>query len=376
MNRVSVNKNTNFDFNLSLSLFNEISLILEHAYNITLTYKVDLKRDETIVRLEEYKRYDKGLINKTIKDARLFTVDNSSVFPKKIYQFVYEENIDTYENRFVYYLLLNLKDDLKEGLKVIEKEKFPFLKNGISYGRFGTYSLLTKYLYEESDILKEENEYKEKLTDYLRKIENILKSDFFRFVKKVNFDEIYATNILLNDKDYSYLYFYYRKHKESSENLKNEIFNDLYLTLSKDKENIVIFNKSNYLSFLKENFVFSFKKEGKLFLSLLNKDINLKKDYIFDLKVNLFSKALILTYDDKDYSIFIKEVKDIVEIIYSLKTVLRSKENICPLCKKDNENESCPFCLADYTLIKKKEGTFAWIYNIFAVNLEGDDYEI
>ena len=376
MNRVSVNKNTNFDFNLSLSLFNEISLILEHAYNITLTYKVDLKRDETIVRLEEYKRYDKGLINKTIKDARLFTVDNSSVFPKKIYQFVYEENIDTYENRFVYYLLLNLKDDLKEGLKVIEKEKFPFLKNGISYGRFGTYSLLTKYLYEESDILKEENEYKEKLTDYLRKIENILKSDFFRFVKKVNFDEIYATNILLNDKDYSYLYFYYKKNKESSETTKNKLYESLFSSLKEENKDNLLFDKTNFFSFLKEDFVYSFKIDNKVNLSLLNKKINKVINYSFDIKISLFSKALILTFENIDYKIFINDLKDIKDILYSLMTKLRNKENICPLCKKENESLSCSSCGAKYFLIKEKEVSFARIYNIFAVNLKGEDYEI
>ena len=375
MKEVMVNKKENIS-TLSLNLFNEISLLLEHVYNITITYKVDLKRVEEVTRIEEFHRYDKSLINKTTKDARLFTKEGNYIFPKKLYQYSYDENIDTYENRFILFLLLTLEEDLKNGLSLLQKEKIPFLKSGISYGKFGTYSLLKSYINSEVDLIKEENAYKENLEIYLRKVANLLKLDFFRYIKKVNFNEVYGTNILLNDKDYSYLYFYYRKHKESSENLKNEIFNDLYLTLSKDKENVVIFNKSNYLSFLKENFIFSFKKEGKLFLSLLNKDINLKKDYIFDLKVNLFSKALILTYDDKDYSIFIKEVKDIVEIIYSLKTVLRSKENICPLCKKDNENESCPFCLADYTLIKKKEGTFAWIFNIFAVNLEGDDYEI
>ena len=375
MKEVRANKKENIS-TLSLNLFNEISLLLEHVYNITITYKVDLKRVEEVTRIEEFHRYDKSLINKTTKDARLFTKEGNNILPKKLYQYSYDENIDTYENRFILFLLLTLEEDLKNGLSLLQKEKIPFLKSGISYGKFGTYSLLKSYINSEVDLIKEENAYKENLEIYLRKVVNLLKLDFFRYIKKVSFNEVYGTNILLNDKDYSYLYFYYRKHKESSENLKNEIFNDLYLTLSKDKENVVIFNKSNYLSFLKENFVFSFKKEGKLFLSLLNKDINLKKDYIFDLKVNLFSKALILTYDDKDYSIFIKEVKDIVEIIYSLKTVLRSKENICPLCKKDNENESCPFCLADYTLIKKKEGTFAWIFNIFAVNLEGDDYEI
>ena len=375
MKEVRANKKENIS-TLTLNLFNEISLLLEHVYNITITYKVDLKRVEEVTRIEEFHRYDKSLINKTTKDARLFTKERNNIFPKKLYQYSYDENIDTYENRFILFLLLTLEEDLKNGLSLLQKEKIPFLKSGISYGKFGTYSLLKSYINSEVDLIKEENAYKENLEIYLRKVVNLLKLDFFRYIKKVSFNEVYGTNILLNDKDYSYLYFYYHKHKESSENLKNEIFNDLYLTLSKDKENVVIFNKSNYLSFLKENFVFSFKKEGKLFLSLLNKDINLKKDYIFDLKVNLFSKALILTYDDKDYSIFIKEIKDIVEIIYSLKTVLRSKENICPLCKKDNENESCPFCLADYTLIKKKEGTFAWIFNIFAVNLEGDDYEI
>ena len=121
--------------------------------------------------------------------------------------------------------------------------------------------------------------------------------------------------------------------------------------------------------------IFSFKKEGKIYLSLLNKDINLLKEYILDLKISLFSKSLILTFEDKDYKVFIKNLEDLKEVIYSLKVLLRAKENVCPLCKKDNESDVCHSCNAKYALIKKKEGTFARIFNIFAVNLEGDEYE-
>ena len=205
MNSVRVNRA--YSTNLSLNLFNEISLLLEHVYNITLTYKVDLKRVEEVVRIEEFHRYDKSLINKTSQDARLFTVENNTIFPKKLYQYAYDENIDTYENRFILFLLVSLENDLKTGLNLLQKEKIPFLKSGISYGEYGTYSLLNRYINNEDKLLKEENLYKEKLEIYLRKISNLLKVDFFRYIKKVNFDEVYGTNILLNDKDYSFLYF-------------------------------------------------------------------------------------------------------------------------------------------------------------------------
>lgn len=374
MNSVRVNRA--YSTNLSLNLFNEISLLLEHVYNITLTYKVDLKRVEEVVRIEEFHRYDKSLINKTSQDARLFTVENNTIFPKKLYQYAYDENIDTYENRFILFLLMSLENDLKTGLNLLQKEKIPFLKSGISYGEYGTYSLLNRYINNEDKLLKEENLYKEKLEIYLRKISNLLKVDFFRYIKKVNFDEVYGTNILLNDKDYSFLYFYYKKNKENSELIKNQIYLDLFNLLEKENKENIIFRRSNYLSFLKDNFVFSFKKEGKIYLSLLNKDINLLKEYVLDLKISLFSKSLILTFEDEDYKVFIKSLEDLKEVIYSLKVLLRAKENVCPLCKKDNESDVCHSCNAKYALIKKNEGTFARIFNIFAVNLEGDEYEI
>ena len=121
MNNVRVNRA--YSTNLSLNLFNEISLLLEHVYNITLTYKVDLKRVEEVVRIEEFHRYDKSLINKTSQDARLFTVENNTIFPKKLYQYAYDENIDTYENRFILFLLMSLEEDLKTGLNLLQKEK-------------------------------------------------------------------------------------------------------------------------------------------------------------------------------------------------------------------------------------------------------------
>ena len=154
----------NTTLSLNLNVLDEISILLEHVLNISSNYKIDLNREEEIVRIEEFRRYDKSLLNKTMKDARLFTNENNSIFPKKLYQYNYEENVDTYENRFIKYLLVSLKVDIEESYRLKEKEKLPFLRAGVSYGKYGTYSLLNKYArnsLKEEELIKENREYTE-----------------------------------------------------------------------------------------------------------------------------------------------------------------------------------------------------------------------
>ena len=366
----------NKTLSLSINVLDEISILLEHVLNISSNYKIDLTREEEIVRIDEFHRYDKGLVNKTTKDARLFTKEGNNIFPKKLYQYNYEENVDTYENRFIKYLLTSLKEDMEESYRQKEKEKLPFLKAGVSYGTYGTYSLLNKYAInslKEEEFIKENREYTLSL---LRRVNNLLQNDFFKRIKNVNFDEVYATNILLNDKDYAYCCTYYLKNKENSSLLKEETISSLFALLKERNKNDLIFDKKDFLSFKRDDFVLSFKKDNKIFLSVLLKSINQKVDYELDFKINLFVKKLILNYDHKEYLLNINSLEDIYEIVLSLLTVVVSKVGICPLCKKEIETNSCYHCNSKFLYFTKENIRFAWILNIFALNLEEESYEI
>ena len=366
----------NKTLSLSINVLDEISILLEHVLNISSNYKIDLTREEEIVRIDEFHRYDKGLVNKTMRDARLFANENNSIYPKKLYQYNYEENVDTYENRFIKYLLTSLKEDMEESYRLKEKEKLPFLRAGVSYGKYGTYSLLNKFAInslKEEELIKENREYTLSL---LRRINNLLQNDFFKRIKKVNFDDVYATNILLNDKDYAYCYTYYLKNKENSSLLKEEIISSLFHLLKERNKNDLIFDKKDFLSFKRDDFVLSFKKDNKIYLSILLKSINQKVDYELDFKINLFVKKLILNYDHKEYLLNINSLEDIYEIVLSLLTVVVSKVGICPLCKKEIETNSCFHCNSKFLYFSKENIRFAWILNIFALNLEEESYEI
>lgn len=362
--------------NFSFSLLDNISLLLEHVLNIVSTHKVDLKKEEVLVRVENFKRYDKSLINKTISDSRMYTLENESAKLKSLYQYNYEEDVDTYENRFIAYILYSLKDDIVDSYRLKEREKLPFLKAGISYGDYGTYSLLSRY---EMNLKKEQEEQYENhiyILSLLRRINNLLKSEFFKRVKRVRFNEVYATNILINDKDYSFCYYYYLKNKENNENLKQEIIDNLFKLLKdKNKENL-IFNKQDYLSFKNGHFVFSLKNSERLLLNVLNKEINKYYEYLLDFKINLFVKKMIVYFEGEEYSFDVKNLNYILEFLSSLTLTLKTPENICPLCRNENEDTFCHRCGARYDIIHRKNGTFAWIYNIFAVDLGDEHYDI
>ncbi len=371
---LEVNNLHNFTF--TYSVLNEISLLLEHVLNICSSFKIDLKEKEEIVRVDEFHRYDRSLFLKTVKDPRLFTLANSSPFPKSLYQNHYEENVDTYENRFIKYLLISLKEDIESSYKVNEREKLPFLKAGISYGNYGTFSLLTNYVNYLNNDLNENEEINTYALSLLRRISLLLTNDFFKRIKEVSFTEVYATNILLHDKDYAYAYTYYIKNKENSETSKKEITSTLLCLLLKDGENVILKNEEHLLSFKRRDFEFAIDTTSDLNISLINLDILLTKDYKLRLKVNLFSKRLIVTYENEEYKIDIKSVEELKEFIYSLATLIKAKEGICPLCKKEIEGNHCSSCSASFALIHKENLTFAWIFNIFAVILEGDSYEV
>ena len=363
---------------IEISLLNEISILLEHILNISSAHKVDLDKEKELVRIEEYKRYDRSLIRETLKDPRLFTRENNKIYPKNLYQYNYEENVDTYENRFIKSILISLKKDIEESYKKKEREKLPFLKAGISYGNYGTYSLLTRFI---DNSIKEDEELENKRTyllSILRVINNLLKNEFFKRIKEEIFIEVYATNLLINDKDYSYAYNYFLKNKESSLKEKEDLSLSLINTLKTKNEDHILLFKARHIKVKINEFIYDLRYEDKLYLRVSYKDNTkeLFKDYEIDFKVNLFVKKMIINFNSNNYYLDIYEDKDIYEIILSLVTLLPYKNDICPICKKElDNNDYCSNCNSSFYIISKKGKRFAWILNVFALNLEGESYE-
>ena len=85
---------------------------------------------------------------------------------------------------------------------------------------------------------------------------------------------------------------------------------------------------------------------------------------------------MIVYFEGEEYSFDVKNLNYILEFLSSLTLTLKTPENICPLCRNENEDTFCHRCGARYELIHRKNGTFAWIYNIFAVDLGDEHYEI
>ena len=89
----------NTAFNFLPVVIKEINVLLQYVLNIVSSYKVDLNRVEDLVRIDEFHKYDRDLITKSIKDNRLLTKkSNNEISFKNIYQYSYEEKMANQDN--------------------------------------------------------------------------------------------------------------------------------------------------------------------------------------------------------------------------------------------------------------------------------------
>ena len=352
------------NFNDNESLIKDIDSLLVHITNIVNKYKVDLKREESVVRIEKFHKYDRKLIDKTSKDSRLFSIEGNKLYPNKLYSYEYIDDIDIYENRFVASLLLALKKEISDSYFKRFTENLPFLKAGISYGKYGTYQLLDKFAMNNKQIT---SDYKDDLNvDLLNKINVLLRRDFFKKVSIIPLNDVEVTNTLIGEEDYFACYDFYRRGLNRNKNYKNSMIDQLKKVLKNDKK--INPDDKNMIAFASKEFVYRLKLDHELTLKLENFEPEEEITYHLDIRVGLFSNQLIIKLEDKETKIEIESAKDIVEIFESLSTFVAKRDNCCPVCLKPlDEEEFCSHCMAKFKRVKKDKKPYAWIYNPFEI---------
>ena len=346
-------------------LIDDIKSLLVHIANIVNSYKVDLTREESLVRVEKYHRYDRKLINKTMRDPKLFTVENDICFPKKLYSYEYDDNVDIYENRFVASLLVALKKEINDSYIRRSNDSLTFLKAGVSYGRYGTYQILDKYALD-SKLDKEDDD--RETREILNIINALLSRDFFRKVKLISLQDIIVTNTFIGDEDYAFCYSFYKRGVSRSKDYKESIVKELRKKLTNDKT--LNKNNKNLYVYKKDNFVYHLNLENEIRLDLDNKLSERIISYLLDIKVGLFKNHLLIKLEGRETMLDISSVEDILEILDSFSTLVLYKDDRCPVCLKDDkDNKHCNHCNSSYILVRENEKDYAWIYNPFEILL-------
>ena len=340
------------------SIINDIDNLLNNIVNIFNNYKLDLRREEEIVRLEKFHKYDPKLINKTFTNPRLFTNDNKSIFPKELYSYVYEDNIDIYENKFVVSLLDDIARDLMKTLSNQNCE-LRFLESGISYGEYGTNQLIDKY--SNNDMTSKLITFE---SDLINKISILRNNDFYKRVSKISLSNIEVTNLLLDDEDYNACYRFYKKRMENSEEYKNNIKLKIKNLLKNDDK----LNKNKDLFvYSKNDFIYSIYFKNRIHVSVKNIINNDEVRYRIDFRMGLFDNYAILSFDNEKVNILIKDENDVLELIDSFTLRFKFNNDLCPICKHSMYFNNCLHCNASYKNINDQ---YLWLYNVFMVREE------
>lgn len=358
------------------SKYDDLNKLFYHVYNILSSFRIDLDREETLVRIERFHRYDKKLIAKTIKKGQYFFKVNNELLPKRVYSFEFKENADIYENRFVKSLLINELNKLVFESISMKNYSVPFLKAGLSYGEFGTNSIFKRYIYSLKHF-KNNSKEEELINDLIIRLYSLINADLFKKVKTIDLNDIFPTNILLDDSDYSYIYKYYKKSIEINKDFKKEIVTKLFTLINEDKECNIIRKNNSLIKFTYNEFRYTFEFNEELDLTLTylnNEDIFMNYKISLEKGINL-NILKIMALDNKSYAkvISFKSTKEILELIKSLAIVIKENFNYCPICHKEIENEShCEACHANMLVINKEEN-LRFIYNAYELTL-GEDY--
>ena len=359
---------TIYQNNFQLQTIYEIKSLLSHVYHILNSYKVDLKHFDNIVRIEDFKKYDHKLVKESLNDSRLFGNQNNNIYLKRVHSYTYETDYDIYENRFIVFLVKYLKETLLEYCYRKQSIKLPFLNTGISYGEFGTYSLLKKY---SLDTLNNNfNDSIDEFSNLIGVINNLLKKDFFNKIKPLNSNQIYPTNLLVQDQNYSFCYFFYLDMMRNNLEVNNKFKLSLKNKLKELQRNSFL-TTSDGFKFKKDDFLFIFKESEYGYKLIIQNELVLSlHEYDLKLDVNLFLVKLVIINDQKNYNFMINNLEKVIEIIYSLTSIFKKSPLICPICGEEllTDNNYCHICHAKWDNLINSD--VVWVFNPYEISKE------
>ena len=340
-------------------LVDNLNKLLSHIENIFNSYKEDLIKEEELIRIEKFHRYDRHLIDKTFKNPKLLTSLDSSIYPKEIYSYQFVDNIDIYENRFIISLLERIKLELYQTLNN-KATTHSFLRLGISYGNYGTNTLLKRVAYDSLN-----NEIKLFETNVLNRINLLLKRNIVTRIKRISLNDIIPTNLLIDDRDYSYCYYFFLNKNNEEAKLKSDLINKLK---SKFKNDISINKIKNSRGFIKDGYkyIIKFKDDIDISISIpncttLNYNLSFNLDY--------FNSQAIIKHNNNKKTIEFNKYEDILDLIDSLVIAFKDSDNfLCPLCNSKLNNLVCPKSMASYIKANNK----LYLHNSFMMTYKED----
>ncbi|MBO8414060.1 MAG: DUF2357 domain-containing protein [Firmicutes bacterium] len=370
----------NFSIN---SYFQEVEKLLVHIYNIIFSPKLDLTKKEEIVRTDKRYRADKKDMLRSYREVRFYKVNNNKVNLERIYSYSYEEDIDTYENRFLVYVVRKIYKRLIS-LSKMSYYLSPYklgIKGKLGYEKYGSYSQLLSFRSAPLDNVIDYD--RNKLRKLISSVSLILSSSLFKRVKYLEDLEIHLTNIISSSEDYLAIYRFYLSALDTDARFLNKLIRKLKDGLEAKSTKHKDGKESYYDSLLRFEDTtylidgFTYKLNGMTDQISLTVSFGYSRiNYTLKFDINSFLPYLELTYLDKVRKISLSEVSDYSSIVTSLAYTLPYIENICPICGSESSSNHCLSCNARYLLIEKKGEKLAWIYNLPFIKLggEGDDF--
>ena len=337
--------------------------VINHIFNIINKYRFALKEEENVVRINQKYDYDNHLLRQTLRETKFFKRVNGEYKLEFLYTYNLIDNIDTYENRFIKYLVKNITSNLNILHKVFKPLNLQQVLNGrLTFTYYGNYKNLS-YL-ENCLNTKDINIL---LNNLLNSLYLIRQTSFYKNIKDSSFNDVYVTNILNEDPNYNYCYKFYL----IKVNYYPEFINKLLIDLRKNTILITdteIDENNNFNNYIinYDNFILTLNSlNNNLNLSININDITHNYNITFDnfstlpiLKINNINIPLLFV---KDYSL----------IILSL-TYHTINNGYCPYCGAELTNNKCNNCGLEYEKYNKDGKEYLWLLNLLELPLGGE----
>ena len=342
-------------------LLDNINEVVNHIINIINKYVFALKEEEKIVRIDEKYKYDVNLLKRTLKDPKLYIRDNGEIKLAKIYSYDLIDNLDTYENRFIKYLIkqilinLNILEGIYKNINISNA-----LKGKLDFSYFGNFNNLNTL---KALDLKYINNNIRKIADINILFNQIKNSNYYKNIKDEVFNEILLTNIFISDKDYNYCYKFYLNKEDYFIKFKELFINDLL------SNNDVINNNKNEIKLKNNNFIIDIKIINKTInLNIENNNIN--HNYKLNI-ANTFLPVLNITGDIIS-NVPLINIKSYNDIFKTFIYLVEEDGDNCPYCSNTLEEDSCSNCGLKFNKIKINNKNYLWLYNLLALPLGGE----
>lgn len=340
--------------------------LLDAIENIVRLQKSVLLSDEQLTRLEQVRHYDRRLVEKTFRDPRLFkATPDGQVLPSRMYDKVASESFNTYENRFAVFLLDLVDSDISMAIDELHKGQgfLPFLRNQLTYGPYGTATLLANYLGDDFDDRKKLETLVVSLTSLHQKATFLKSSSFYFHVSKTSFESVLPTNLLLEQKDYHTCFDFFcdRQNERTTLNdhladiLKRIWLEDFHAAV--DAEGFVGQNDS----------LNAVLRTGRI-LRVGFRHGEKESVYALSIKPSFFPR-LVLQHENESREISLLEIPDFRVFLSSLcLLVKKTRPGICPICQNSLVHDRCPTCHAE---VFEDEG-LCFVANVPFVHIGGN----